>query len=112
MYIGEAGNLHDRLKEHFETSQKGPTTVSLERPIPIHEERLRHLFTTFETLTVRYHVIKATQDERKTLERTLICLLDPPFNLNHRPKPTGVPTVGSKYPLAMKAAKKTSLFGN
>ena len=110
MYIGEAGNLRTRLKQHFETSQKGPPATSLERPLRGSDERLRHLFSTFEGLIVRYRVINATPKERRALERALISLLDPPFNWQHRPKPTGVPAVGPTGPIPVKEGKLTSAF--
>ena len=110
LYVGEAGNLYNRFKGHFRTSEKGALGISPERPLPDHEERLKYLFSTFEGLTVRYRVIDATQKERREFERTLINLLDPPFNWKNRPKPTENPVVGQRPRIPVKEGVSFTAF--
>ena len=93
MYVGETGNLRDRLKQHMGTAEGTHEGNQAARPDP-HADRLRYLFSTFQNLTMIYHTLNVTQDERWDLERNLINLLDPPFNWKHRPRPGTAPTIG------------------
>ena len=110
LYIGETNNLRERLGNHMGKRQEASQGITPVRPLPAHTDRLKYLFSTFEPLTVRFCPIKLNQKERRELERILISLLDPPFNLKHRPTPVGEPIVGKLYTIQVKEGTGTSAF--
>ena len=111
MYVGEAENLRARLGNHIETAQGTRRNTSRDRSLRTHKDRLSHLFSTFEHLTMRYCAMNLPEDERLELERNLISLLDPPFNWQHRPRLTLAPTVGRPGSIPTKPREATPAFG-
>ena len=90
LYLGEATDLRARVRQHWKTAQQ-PTDDSLLRNAGRHADRLKLLFEVFDPLAIQYCTLEASQDERRQLERQLIGLFDPPFNVRHRPTPQGEP---------------------
>ncbi len=105
LYVGEAANLRNRLSQHFETAKTKPKALANADQLTDHTSRLAHLFTTFQQLTVRYCAITLPQEERRDLERNLISLLDPPYNLRSRAKPARVPVIEPPSGLIATTAK-------
>ena len=94
LYLGEAGNLRNRLRQHLQTSQLTEAQLNQSKRTTPHEKRLWSLFTSFQNLVVNYCTLDIPQDERRVLERQMIGVLDPPFNWQHRARPRGQPLVG------------------
>ena len=111
MYVGEAENLRARLGQHIGTIQGTRRNTSTAPSLGTHTGRLRHLFLTFENLTINYCAMNLPEDERLELERNLISLLDPPFNWKHRPRPKLAPTVGRPGSILTNPRKATPAFG-
>ena len=111
MYVGEAQNLRNRLDRHLKTSREGSENTNSIRTLDRDVDRLRYLFSTFKGLTVHYCPMDLTQKDRRELERNLISLLDPPFNVIHKPAPRGEPIVRRKRFLA-KAGNTAPAFAN
>ncbi len=113
MYVGETENLRSRLNEYMGIyigiSEGIPEDDPAARPNR-RNDRLRHLFSTFEKLEMLYCTLNLTEDERCDLERNLINLLDPPFNWAHRPKPKRAPTIGRPGTILTNPTVATSAF--
>ena len=90
LYLGETEDLRDRVRQHLSTSRQ-----SLQGPIQVapktHDERMKLLFRIYTPLSIRYCPLDLPTEERLQLERELIGLFDPPFNVKHRPVPQGRP---------------------
>ena len=101
LYLGEATNLRDRLRQHLVTARQSDQDSQIPENPSRHSDRMKLLFRLFSSLTIQYCTLEFSQEERRQLERQLIGLFDPPFNLHHRAVPRGRPLLGR--PGTMKA---------
>ena len=86
MYIGEADNLQSRfVNEYKAIATSNPVENTQSANPKRRQDRLQHLFTKFDNLLVHYCTTEASQEERRSVERELIGLLDPHSTGNAEP---------------------------
>ena len=112
LYIGEATDLRDRLNEHLKMARKSAEDSQPHDDPKTHNDRLKLLFKLFPSLTIHFCILEFSQEERKQLERQLIGLFDPPFNLHHRPAPRGRPMVSRPGALSVVTGREQPAFSN
>ena len=112
LYVGEATNLRERLRQHIEMAQESALDSQPHDDPKTHSERLKLLFRLFASLKIQYCTIEFAQDERRQLERQLIGLFDPPFNINHRPTPKGHPMLSRPGALGVVTGTEQPAFSN
>ena len=110
LYLGEATSLRARLRKHLDSAREPLKDSQLLSDFGRHPDRLKLLFELFQPLVIRYCTLDASQEERRELEKQLIGLLDPPFNLKHRPVPRGQPLLGRPGRIPARAGSPQPAF--
>ena len=110
LYVGEAANLRERMHQHLSAARQAAQDSQFINDPSRHSDRLKLLFRIFNPLTIQYCTVEFRQEERRHLERQLIGLFDPPFNVHHRAAPRGSPMLSRPRTIPVVAGRQQPAF--